>query len=566
MSFIVKNRSRIGTNPGYYFSGSQVETTGSTFEYCRIIQNTMLQMSSSVSGGWNLWFTHDPNDFDIIGANYNRTFMSRGDETLTSSLGSEYNGDFRSYINIRRNSDTFLQIYRSKYVRNTDGVAIGEWWSWYGAINATASFDWWAFGNEYEYHFITATPSMTAPNVAWRYAGWGNPYPNHLPDDHRGIAFAPAGITSGSNILITLDRNMDDPTLPNGSFKPGYPIYISGFAPGGSSAVAPVTADLTRVVSITGNQLVVEFLKQNYDCPVVIGHRPIGTSVWGNGTPLNMAGDFIGSLDGSGSAANAISTFNQRSLANNSSRFLIVGPDNQYFHHTNIPQSYQGSTNTPLGTSRIIRYVAHPNPRPTSSQSVLYDEINDLYYICLGITGSDGGSNTNWNWPFFQYSGSLEGKTVISGVFDEQFITHTKPINLNPPPIPATSSWFFSNGYGGSYENWSRNTLKDPVVFGIDFEVTNCLPCFEDIVQRQNLIYEENYNNSLMKSNIYQFAVPTSSAIQADGAPCIVPQAPFIYGIPSARAVLGRQKYRSPGTAIAPADLPGRAQELTASC
>lgn len=569
MSIEARNRGKIGKLPVYYFSGSQAEHSASAVQYCRIMQECLLQMSSSVSGGWELYYKNDANDLNVFDTTYNRLFHSRGDRSLTSSATSAFDGDCRLFVLIDWTTTTNVNNigYRDAYWSTGVGVDAGTTNS-IGIGNATSSFDWWCFGNEYEVRFITARPSATASNVTWLSWGFGLPYPTHLPDDHRGTAFSTGStILSGTNVSITLDRPMDRAENPQGSFKPGYPIHIWGIIPSGSGETAPpATGDLTRVVSITGSTLVVERIKQNYSMPVMIGYNAHGTWLSTDGTTADLGGTNSVHLNASASTLTLSELYNEKPI-NVNGVSSIHGPTKQNLHQTSQQTVYAQLATIwdTVGGSRIIRFACHPLPGPTGSTSVLYDEYRDLSYLYLGV-GGNGGGNSQWDFPFFNYSGSLSGKIILSGNFDEGWKTHTKTINLNPPSLPATGNWWdVANGYG-TYENWRNVMIADNFVFGIDFEVTNCIPCFEDIAARSNLVFEENYANSLMKSNIYQFIVPTASAVPTAGGTCPVPQAPFIYGIPSVRSVLGRQKYRAAATALASSNLPTQAQELTASC
>ncbi len=251
-----------------------------TFSGTNQVQDLYTQVKTRInayqSNSVNAW-----EDYDAIATtagSRNYCFRSLGDRTLVSGAGdaglflrmSEAAAviEFHAYQDWSTNASGSgaREAYSSSYAR----------WSTLSTID---TIDYWGVSNEYEFTFVFVQGGT------YRWAHFGTPMRTHIPTDGNGIAFLSSSASSGSNVVLSVDRNLSS-DVGFGKLTAGQKIWIYNQT-GTGNALETSTVELVTVSAVTSTTVTIDALASNKASGAIIGLDPcpMGVCASTNGDP-----------------------------------------------------------------------------------------------------------------------------------------------------------------------------------------------------------------------------------------------------------------------------------------
>lgn len=239
------------------------------------IEETIVSFTSSWSG-INSWGVYQ----DISGgASFDKVYKCDGYRRSPSAD----HGNRSFYVRLNENGGTLnLDVHgdwitgEQKGQYNTAGTA-----SW--TISDTAEVKYWMNANEY------AFASILSSSTGWRYMYFGEyAQITHTNPNQKGVAFLTQPATAGSNVVLNLDRNVDD------GFRVGGVYQIVNQTPHGAAKV-PGIVSMVTCSAFGGTSMTVSNLPNNCVSGAVLGIYPVrpirshigtGNQGWGGETFL----------------------------------------------------------------------------------------------------------------------------------------------------------------------------------------------------------------------------------------------------------------------------------------
>lgn len=243
------------TFPGFYTSGTLAAGAGKATQICNAFEAFITGVvNASGSQMWRVIHT--------FSAGYHKVFKSVGDPNLRNGIG-----DTSIVFWLSQSSTTQLngRSYIDFYPPAASGILQGPSVA-LSIANASNQMDYWFFANEY------ACCAILSQSTGHRWWSFGEVYRNHLPWSNRGRAFTTTIAPSGSNVVVSIDRDLTDIYGPFGIITPSQSIDIIDLCNGD----APLyKAERTTVISISSGSITFANLMTSHSLGSIIGLDPL---------------------------------------------------------------------------------------------------------------------------------------------------------------------------------------------------------------------------------------------------------------------------------------------------
>lgn len=468
--------------PPFIASGTLTAGTGKTDQLLTAIHNHLMATTCSQSPGVSAWEAYD----NVSGGGFDKIYRSKGDQSISSSLGSEWNGDARVFIrltsgstgvSIRKYDDWSNVQQLGGRVSSTDTIT----------INDVNQLQFWIYANEY---FLSMMLSQSTSKLV---SGVGELARKFVSPSNRGRFFiSGTSLTSGSNVSISTDRDLTNPQSNIGALQVSGTIQLFSITPSGSGLSAN-NQQIAKLISVSSTGVMIQTLPSSSAVPMIVGSTCQPSAIIINGITYNA---------GRSTSAIAGSSTQQTPLLRNTLEFdtpsAEVSPQaaSALWHGTMI-----SLRNDTAGHEGVFGQFYHERlvGGTSFSQGDLFYDVRTGYYY--EIFGDWATQFTNYK-VMFPYTGSDTGRTVFSGVVENDF-------NIT----------FQSPNQGGTFRLPSGGRLRDIQFY--DFEAPSSSFASQvvcDDVSVSSNIYSSNYVIGQLSSSIRQTNLTNG---------CIPAQAPF---------------------------------------
>lgn len=226
-----------------------------------IIETALTAYTSNATQAWELY-----DDVDPLLASRNRIYKSVGDRNLVSGAG-----DTALFAQFLRATATTLRF--RTYQDWSDLSSTGSRQSILNttAFTATAAaLNYFIFVNEYEFHVVLNQ------STTWVWLGWMSPVRTHISPNRRGVAFTTAAASSGSSVVVSLDRDITS------SIVVGQEVWTQNVTASGN-ALESATIQVVPVENVTATTITLS-LSEGLASGALIGADSAAHAVFGLST------------------------------------------------------------------------------------------------------------------------------------------------------------------------------------------------------------------------------------------------------------------------------------------
>lgn len=239
-------------------------------------------LSLTCSNGVPAWRVEQ--DRTTTGSYTYKMYSSAGDR----ALGPNGRGDTRIVFGMSGSSTGWAeQLYLDWDTGSSTGINNASNPARSIGSSDTSQIRYWHGWNEYESVFIVSG------STTWRVGAIGEVVRNQIPWYHRGRAFLTAASVSGSNIVLTVDRDL---TTGNERLVSGGLIHIIDLLSGSGIAGIPPFGynwDSGTIGSISTTSITINSLAQTHSAGAIIGFDPLPAMT---SHPTSDAGSFYSNM------------------------------------------------------------------------------------------------------------------------------------------------------------------------------------------------------------------------------------------------------------------------------
>lgn len=354
------------------------------------IEETIVSFTSSWSG-INSWSVYQ----DISGgASFDKVYKCDGYRRSPSAD----HGNRSFYVRLNENGGTLnLDVHgdwitgEQKGQYNTGGTA-----SW--TISDTAEVKYWMNANEYAFAAILSS------STGWRYMYFGEyAQTTHTNPNQKGVAFLTQPATAGSNIVLNLDRNVND------GFRVGGVYQIVNQTPYGGGRVVD-TISMVTCSALAGTSMTVSNLPNNCVSGAILGIHPVRPirSFTGTGNQGWAGETFRTCIRANGITDSPFSPASTVAMYNGSEVTTQFSQKMDRMMHFAVPLIQLAATDQSFGYIYFVRVSEGTSNNVSNVTYLAFNGDYDQIYKCFSRFECNNFSTTYHAWfQVYPTSGSL---------------------------------------------------------------------------------------------------------------------------------------------------------------
>lgn len=414
-------------------SQSFASGSGKNLEKCQFLESCLLSITNSAGQRcWDIY--HD------FGGTYNKVFKCSGDKSVTSSLATYYDGTERFFVQINHTTTTAINI--NVYGEFSPLEAAGNQGPASAALqascNATGTMQLFFWGTPNNFEMVHSQSAQIGGNdcIIAGQCDW-----KCITKAHRGIAFTSGSIATGTNITISVDRDMRDGYANRwGGFAVSGIVHIWPVSPTGS-ALNGTGSNIAKIVSVGPSSIVVDRVINSITGAAMIGE--MGRRLIRNNNSINggQTSNFAG---GTGSSTNLgfVDEVHDRTFPTAPDLGEMGFPFNTGRHiwgHPHSKSTTGAGTEGFFGYAPIIRLALSSTAGFFQQGDLWFDSWKNKYYEIFSETYGTVDSSHIMR-PF---TGSVSGRTIYAGKMRNYLDqVEDQQINRSGTVIPASGGTF----------------------------------------------------------------------------------------------------------------------------
>ena len=245
-----------------YFEGF-IPTSQGTSQVTNLRAAVETELQAYQSSATTAWETYDT--INGTAGSLDRVYRSVGDRSLVAGAG-----DAQLFHRAAQTSTTAIRfdIYQDWATQSSTGSRLaGSTSTQWSGLNTRSAIRYWGAVNEYAFVFLAKQDGL------WHYLHVETPIRTHVPANANGIAFTTAAAAAGSNVNVTLDRDITASIVDSTETGGPQNVWIYNITPA-ATALRSDTIEIAEVSAIAAGSITFTTLSNSFESGAIVGLDP----------------------------------------------------------------------------------------------------------------------------------------------------------------------------------------------------------------------------------------------------------------------------------------------------